>query len=198
MNTIEIICTVIGAVAIILGGVWFIFDKIFKVGKTAQRIDNIEGSVSEIKQSIGGFPCNNHHEDITKIKTILIEKYPKAFSIFSMKCSPRRLNELGEKLYAKIHGDDFINRNKSVLFEFIKQTNPLVALDVEQAANAACFSLTNTPAFNDLKDFVYNEPTWELEDGSKYDITVNDLCFVIGLKLRDRYLDEVGLSADQS
>lgn len=196
MNIVEIICTVIGAIAVILSGVWAIFNKIFNAGKTAQRINSIEENVSDIKQSIENFPCSSHYEDITKIKTILVEKYPKAFSIFSMKCSPRRLNELGEKLYAKIHGDDFINKNKSVLFEFIKQTNPLVALDVEQAANAACFSLTSTPAFNDLKDFVYNEPTWELGDGSKYDITLNDLCFVIGLKLRDRYLDEVGLGVN--
>lgn len=28
----------------------------------------------------------------------------------------------------------------------------------------------------------------------KYDITVNDLCFVIGLRLRDKYLEEVGIT----
>lgn len=71
--------------------------------------------------------------------------------------------------------------------------NPLVALDVEQAANNACLSLIKTPALNDIKDFVYNEPTWVLPDGTKYDITVNDVCFVIGLKLRDYYLSEVGI-----
>lgn len=190
MNTIEVICTVIGAIALILGGVWFIFDKIFKVGKTAQRIDNIEGSVSEIKQSIGNFPCSNHHEDITKIKTILVEKYPKAYSVFSMKCSPRQLNNLGKKLYDRIKGDEFINDNKTALFDFINQTNPLVALDVEQAALSACLSLVRTPAFNDLKDFVYNEPTWDLPDGGKYDITLNDICFILSLPLRDKYLEE--------
>lgn len=29
----------------------------------------------------------------------------------------------------------------------------------------------------------------------KYDITVSDLCFVIGLRLRDKYLDEVGVGS---
>lgn len=194
MTTIEIVCAVVAAVATVLGGVWFLFDKVFKIGKVAGRIDRMEENIQDIKDTIESFPCGRHHQDITKIKTILVEKYPKAYSVFSMKCSPRRLNDLGEKLYAKVQGDDFIEKNKTALFDFIKQTNPLVALDVEQAANAACHSLVRTTAFNELKDFVYNEPAWDLPDGNKYDITVNDLCFVIGLKLRDKYLDEIGLN----
>ena len=113
--------------------------------------------------------------------------------IFSMKQGPRVLNDWGEKLYAKIHGDEFIEKNKQALFDYIKETKPLVALDVEQAAGAACLSLTKTSAFNDIKDFVYNEPAWTLPDGSKYEISLNDVCFVLGLVLRDRYLQEVGV-----
>lgn len=194
MGTIEIICTVIGAVATILGGVWFIISKAFKTGQVAQRIDSIEEDISAIRESVEKLPCGSHHEDITKIKTIIIEKYPKSYNIFSIKCSPRRLNDLGEKLYEKIKGDEFIDENKSKLFDFIKKSNPLVELDVEQAANSACMSLVNTPSFNKLKNFVYNEPTWNLPDGSRYDITVNDLCFVIGLRLRDKYLEEKGIA----
>ena len=160
MNSIEIICTVIGAVGVVLGGVWFIIDKIFKFGRVSQRIDNIEVDVAGMKKTLDG-----HHEDITKIKTVLVEKYPKSTNVFSMKSSPRKLNDLGEKLYAKVNGDKFIADNKAALFDFIKNSKPLVALDVEQAANAACLSLVPTPAFNDLKDFVYNEPSWTLDDG---------------------------------
>lgn len=155
MNSIEIICTVIGAVGVVLGGVWFIIDKIFKFGRVSQRIDNIEVDVAGMKKALDG-----HHEDITKIKTVLVEKYPKSTNVFSMISSPRKLNDLGEKLYAKVNGDKFIADNKAALFDFIKNSKPLVALDVEQAANAACMSLVPTPAFNDLKDFVYNEPSW--------------------------------------
>ncbi len=193
MGTVGIFCTVICAVGTVLGGVWLIICKVFKTGKVAQRIDNMEEDIAAIRKSIENLPCGKHHEDITKIKTVLIEKHPKAYDVFSVKCSPRRLNELGEKLYGKVQGDEFIDKNKTALFDFIKQTRPLVALDVEQAANSACLSLVRTPAFNRLKDFVYNEPTWKLQDGSLYDITVNDLCFVIGLRLRDKYLDEIGL-----
>lgn len=190
MNVIEIICTVIGAVATILGGVWFILSKVFKMGQTSVRIDNIEKSVTELENMTEHLPCNAHHDDITKIKTVLVEKYPKSSSVFSMKSSPRKLNPTGEKLFAAINGEQFLKDNKERLFGYISDNSPLVALDVEQLSNAACLSLVSTPAFNSMKNYVYNEPTWTLPDGKQYDITINDICFVLGLRLRDMYLSE--------
>ena len=190
MNVIEIICTVIGAVATILGGVWFILSKVFKMGQTSVRIDNIEKSVTKLENMTEHLPCNAHHDDITKIKTVLVEKYPKSSSVFSMKSSPRKLNPTGEKLFAAINGEQFLKYNKERLFGYISDNSPLVALDVEQLSNAACLSLVSTPAFNSMKNYVYNEPTWTLPDGKQYDITINDICVVLGLRLRDMYLSE--------
>lgn len=190
MNVIEIICTVIGAVATILGGVWFILSKVFKMGQTSVRIDNIKKSVTKLENMTEHLPCNAHHDDITKIKTVLVEKYPKSSSVFSMKSSPRKLNPTGEKLFAAINGEQFLKDNKERLFGYISDNSPLVALDVEQLSNAACLSLVSTPAFNSMKNYVYNEPTWTLPDGKQYDITINDICFVLGLRLRDMYLSE--------
>lgn len=190
MNVIEIICTVIGAVATILGGVWFILSKVFKMGQTSGRIDNIEKAVTKLENVTEHLPCNVHHDDITKIKTVLVEKYPKSSSVFSMKSSPRKLNPTGEKLFAAINGEQFLKDNKERLFGYISDNSPLVALDVEQLSNAACLSLVSTPAFNSMKNYVYNEPTWTLPDGKQYDITINDICFVLGLRLRDMYLSE--------
>lgn len=190
MNVIEIICTVIGAVATILGGVWFILSKVFKMGQTSVRIDNIEKSVTKLENMTEHLACNAHHDDITKIKTVLVEKYPKSSSVFSMKSSPRKLNPTGEKLFAAINGEQFLKDNKERLFGYISDNSPLVALDVEQLSNAACLSLVSTPAFNSMKNYVYNEPTWTLPDGKQYDITINDICFVLGLRLRDMYLSE--------
>lgn len=147
MTTLETISTVIAAVAAILGGVWFILGKVFKMGVTAARIDNIEGSMTELKDSLKDFPCSSHHDDSTRIKALLLEKYPKSASVFSCKCSPRRLNETGEKLFRAVDGEKFINENKTALFKLISDSRPLVELDVEQAAVAACLALAGTPAF---------------------------------------------------
>lgn len=190
MNVIGVICTVIGAVATILGGVWFILSKVFRMGQTSGRIDNIEKAVTKLENVLDRLPCNVHHDDITKIKTVLVEKYPKSSSIFSMKSSPRKLNPTGEKLFAAINGEQFLKDNKERLFGYISDNSPLVALDVEQLSYAACLSLVSTPVFNSMKNYVYNEPTWTLPDGKHYDITINDVCFVLGLRLRDMYLSE--------
>ena len=186
-----------------IGSIVGILVLVFKTGKVAQKIDNMEKDIADIKKSVGKhwteitkikMSVREHGKRITKIEKSLFETPPK--TSLSAKCSPRRLNELGEKLYDRIQGDEFIEKNKTALFELIREENPLVALDVEQAAYFACLSLVKTPAFNKLKDFVYDEPSWELPDGSRYDATVDDICFVIGLRLRDRYLDEVGLPPD--
>lgn len=63
--------------------------------------------------------CNAHHDDITKIKTVMVEKYPKSSSVFSMKPSPRKLNPTGEKLFAAINGEQFLKDNKESLFGYI-------------------------------------------------------------------------------
>lgn len=98
----------------LLGGVWFILSKVFKMGQTSVRIDNIEKAVMKLESV-----CNAHHDDITKIKTVMVEKYPKSSSVFSMKSSPRKLNPTGEKLFAAINGEQFLKDNKESLFGYI-------------------------------------------------------------------------------
>ncbi|MDR1056634.1 MAG: hypothetical protein LBL90_12625 [Prevotellaceae bacterium] len=186
VDKIEAICALIGAVAVILGGVWFIIERAFKSGKNAHRLEEIEKNTSNL-------PCVLHGDDLLKIKTILIQKYPSSVNIFSMKASPRILNKLGIRLFNDIDGNSFLEENKDVLFKFITESNPLAELDVEQAANTACLSLISTPAFTRMKDFVYNSPSIEIEDGKKYDISLNDICFVLSIPLRDMYLNDVGL-----
>lgn len=190
MAVIEMVGVIVAIIATVLGGVWFILSKVFRMGQTLERIYNIEKATVELRDKVCSFPCSTHHDDITKIKTVLVEKYPKSSSVFSMKSSPRKLNETGEKLFAAIRGECFLKEHKEFLFDYISSHSPLVALDVEQLSNAACISMVSTPAFNSLKNYVYNEPTWILPNGNHYDITVNDICFVLGLRLRDMYLAE--------
>lgn len=45
--------------------------------------------------------------------------------------------------------------------------------------------------FNGLKRWVYNSPSWKISINGEerdYSITMNDICFVISIKLRDAYL----------
>jgi hypothetical protein len=187
MDKVEVLCALVGAVAVILGGVWFIIERAFKSGVNARKLEEIERNTSNL-------PCVLHGDDILKIKSILIQKYPSSAGIFSIKTSPRVLNELGARLFNDIDGAVFLEENKATLFRLITESNPLAELDVEQAANTACLSLTTTPMFKRMKDFVYNSPAIEIEDGKKYEISLNDICFVLSIPLRDMYLNEIGVN----
>ncbi|OAV67088.1 hypothetical protein Barb6XT_01639 [Bacteroidales bacterium Barb6XT] len=232
MNKIEIICTVISAIAVVWGGMWFILKLAFRFGRIAHRMDAIErkledsinrfenkighleknfdrleknfnrlenkigfleNKIGHLENTISRLPCASHSKDLVKIKSILIQKCPTAATILSLKASPRQLNELGLKLFNDIDGNGFLQENKDDLFKFITESKPLTKLDIEQTANDACLSLTTTPAFNKLKDYVYETSPLKTADGEKYDIALSDICFVLSLPLRDMYLQEKGL-----
>lgn len=153
-----------------------------KIDKLVSDVDKLRDDISDMKS------------DISAIKSVLIQKYPNAAIIFSMKKSPRRLNDYGEWLLNQIDGNEFILKNKEFLFGKIDSTKPKTALDVEMAANMACSAYTDNEIFNGLKNFVYNAPsiTIKNEQGEDrtYDIALGDVCFVLSLPLRDLYLEE--------
>lgn len=214
MDTIEIIGIAASTIAIVLGGVWFIVQHAMNSAVDKHRLDSVEQKTNalpcernhdDIRQGIAenkailkrmedsdakmnDLPCMNHHSDITAIKSILIQKYPNAANVFSMKASPRKLNSTGEKVYDDINGELFLLENKNKFFEYIDKNSPLKPLDVEQYAYASLLYYTGTDIFNNIKDYVYNAKSIIKEDGERYDIALNDVCYVLSIPLRDMYL----------
>jgi hypothetical protein len=113
--------------------------------------------------------------------------------LFSVKNSPRQLNEIGNKVFADMKGEDFLNQNKEYLFAQIDGYNPKTALDVENAAHAVCITSVDNEIFNGLKNFVYNSSSYKITDreGNErlYDLAMSDICFILSLPLRDMYLE---------
>lgn len=201
MDKIELIGTFITSIAAILGGVWFIINRAFKAGEK-------NGKIMEIDKRTCNAKCELHDNDISllkqdlkeiktdiiAIKSLLVMKHKNAADIFSVKNSPRKLNENGERLFSDIEGDKFLLSNKAFFFSKIDELSPKTALDVENAANFVCTSNIDNEIFNGLKNFVYNSPTYTLKDAEGkerlYDISMSDICFVLSLPLRDMYLSE--------
>lgn len=118
-------------------------------------------------------------------------KDSKASFIFSQKASPRKLNAYGNRLFEECNGQKFLDRNKEELLESISAKNPNTALDVENLAVQVLISRLDSDIFNELKQWVYNSPTWKIEiqgQPQDYTVTMNDICFVLSLPLRDMYL----------
>lgn len=62
-------------------------------------------------------------------------------------------------------------------------------MDVQNTSMTALLYYTTTDAFNFIKDMVYDMPEIDTDEG-KYEVTLNDICFVMSLPLRDMYLTE--------
>ena len=185
-SVIVIIIAVIGLVFL----VWWcssLYHKIRRIeqlpcGEHGGRMSELEKTMTDIR------------EDLALIKSVIVQKYPTSANVFSVKKSPRKLNDKGEWLFEQVKGKDFLEKNKDFLFGKMDEVHPTTALDVENAAHIACSGSTAEPMFSEIKSFVYNAPSIEIHDqdtGSrKYDITLGDDCFVISLPLRDMYLSE--------
>ena len=195
----ELIGIAVGIVATILGGVWFIFSKIFGMGRFSRRIEELENRTCnaacdlhdrDIEVIKGELKSVN--ENLIKVTSLLLLKHKEAGNLFSVKNSPRQLNDMGKQVLADIKGMDFLQTNQDFLFVGIDGYQPKTALDVENAAHAVCAVSTNNEMFNAIKNFVYNSPSYKLKDAEGrerlYDLAMSDVCFILSLPLRDMYL----------
>lgn len=196
----ELISATVAIIVAVLSGVWFICGKIFRLGRITQRFEDVDTrtrnancdshskNIKEIKNLI-----SSHDNDIKTIKEFLLITNKKASVLFSVKNSPRQLNEIGNKVFAEMKGEDFLNQNKEYLFAQIDGYNPKTALDVENAAHAVCITSVDNEIFNGLKNFVYNSSSYKITDreGNErlYDLAMSDICFILSLPLRDMYLE---------
>lgn len=185
-------------IILIVGFTCFIISRKFTKwdDRHARKHEDLEKGFSDLSDNITHTLSRLEaiEKDLIILKSVLAMKYKNFKETFSLKFSPRRLNENGEKLFSDIKGAEFLEKNKDFLFSQIDALKPKTALDVENAANIACLSNTDNDIFNGLKNFVYNSPTYMLEDAENvkrpYDLDMNDICFVLSLPLRDMYLAE--------
>lgn len=147
-----------------------------------KKLDEKLNTLDEIKESI------------TAIQSLLLNKYPKvAGPLFSQKYSPRRLNEKGKEIFNSFSGEKFLNENAILFFDKIEAKKPKTALDVEQDALEVLYGALDSDIFNEIKLKVYNSKSIIVEKDGKneeYSLTMNDICFIFSLELRDMYLKE--------
>lgn len=191
-----VVAIVLVAVTIVICK-WY-FGRFVPTEKKAAEADAKLGKVDELGKTVDALPCSKHDESfakimeaITEIKTFLIVKNPKTATLFALKHSPLSLNEEGKKLFEDIKGEEFLSANKETLIACIDGKTPKTALDVEESALEVLYEHLDDDMFIGMKQWVYNSPSRKLMiDGTErdYTVTMNDVCFVLSLPLRDMYL----------
>lgn len=186
-ETLEIIGLIVAIVAPIVSAIVTLVIISYKKGKRDEKFESL--------------PCVSHttkleeiQETLYTIKGIIIGITPERLEFFSFKNSPRKLNQYGLKIFEDFGGNSFIDKNKSFLFEQINLKSPKTEFDVENISSEILLENVDKDIFIGIKKILYNYPEIELtgKDGKieKMSITITDLCFIIGIVLRDVYLKE--------
>lgn len=150
--------------------------------KTDTHFTKIDDSITSLQDDITSIK-----KDLADVQLFITSRYPSALNTFASKNSPLTLNEVGKRLYEECGGKAFIEANQVLLLGKIDEKKPKTALDVETYSKEVLVSLTNEDIFNTIKLWVYNSPSWTVED-KNYTISLGDVCFVLSLPLRDKYL----------
>ena len=115
MNIIELIGIIVGSIATILGGVWFMLYKAFNLGKVSHRMEEIEKKTSNAD-------CKTHKESIEKIKEHNL---------------PQRVEQIEKKT---LHADCEVNNN--IIKEIKEERLPQRVEQIEKKTlHADCISI---------------------------------------------------------
>lgn len=158
-----------------------------RLSSHTDKISNIEAFLSKIDGKL---------EILLKVistslqpkETILSNESPS----LSKKNSPRVLNNNGIIVSKEFECESFFKNNKDWLIEELSKFSPKTPLDVETYGTIALRIASSDSRFNDIKNKIYNSAALELsaENGTtkKYEITLEDILFILSLYLRDEYL----------
>lgn len=191
MTTFEIIVTCISVLAT-LG----IFSALYAIGR---KIGNLESDEKNNKETLERLPCDRHDEtirelcyDLIGIKTFIGKKSKKKEFVWGRKHSPTELNENGEMLFKEIKGGEFLSLNRDFLIAKLSDKRPKTALDVENSAYTVLLENSGNDFFNGIKDWIYNRPAMKItydNEPKDYIVTLDDVCYVFSLPLRNMYLE---------
>nr|DAT45186.1 MAG TPA: hypothetical protein [Caudoviricetes sp.] len=150
-----------------------------------QKLDVMSREISSLRSDVDGLK-----QDTTSIKALLMANFKEFGVVLAGKHSPRALNEMGQKIFEDMHGKEFLEKNKALLFAYVDKDKPKTAYDVEGLCYLACLMNVNNDAFIEIKSFLYNYPTITMPDGKPHEVTMDEACSVLSLPLRDMYLEE--------
>lgn len=205
MDIIEVICTVIGAVGVILSGVWFIVTRATKQGIGEYRLSDVENKLSSL-------PCADHDASLSihtrnleglsgvleENKNMLIELSKWAMKLdvdmidrLAKKSSPLKMTEAGLYLFSKSGAEKALSNISDRLIALMDESELRTGYDIEQKALEVLLRATGDKAFDDVKDFIYNSPdTITIEEtGESVRFNLYAIVKLMSIKLRDMYIE---------
>jgi hypothetical protein len=143
----------------------------------------------EMRTKSDNLPCDRHDLRLTNLTGTVNSLEGKILMLLMQKGSPYRLTKAGLELLKISGGDILVDKNIDFFINAINEEKPRTAFDAEMfAKNAVKFNLSHE-IFDELKNFVYCSPAKLTLDGQDIEVDIYGICAVMGIYLRDRYLE---------
>jgi len=151
----------------------------YKQGQADEKISSIETTVTDTSHKVDGLG-----RKLTSIISYLGTRDSKAMAVINSG-SPMELTDLGQDLLNASGGKEFVESHLDGLLQLIEKDSPKTGLDVENAAKGIIVDVSDNSDFRQIKNFIYNNPSYK-----DIDVSLATLATVIGIFLRDFYLEK--------
>lgn len=126
---------------------------------------------------------------LSKVTTYLSTKFDAHNQLFQVN-SPKELTSLGVDILDKIGGKKYIDNNISSLIATMEKQDFKSGLDVENYSTILLFEKTNEDGFTPIKNYIFQNPEYKLEDGSKMSLDINVVMSIMSIYLRNKYFEK--------
>jgi len=99
--------------------------------------------------------------------------------------SPLKLTPVGDKILVESGGKIFVDDNFPLFEGKISDKAPTTKFDVQLLSVQIILSEINNPGLSPVKNFLYNNPSFE-----GFNLNLNLITYVLGIYLRDKYLEK--------
>lgn len=151
-----------------------------KITKFWLKTTSLHTDVPEMKSTLTKISTG-----LTLLNQVLLEGTVIKQSCYSNANSPRKINELGEKMLLASGARVIAEALMPELLQTLIEKNPTTALDVERESFRSILVKMNDERFSPIKNFAYENPVYQ---GNPLGYT--DILFTMSLLVRDAYLEQ--------
>lgn len=176
------------------------------------KVSKYHTSVEDYKKKVDKLPCESHgsslrslseikdvvsstNDIVTELSKWVMHTDNSMIDILAPKHSPRTMTPLGRKLFEISGAESTVDTNKDFFLNEIEKTIPKTAFDVEDNALEVLLKNLSNDIFQDIKNYIYNEPEIislkaDNNDSARINLSLSIILRLMAIELRDLYLQK--------
>lgn len=171
--------------AIVIAGVVYVLNKVYKLGELKATWEMMRDSISSIQNDIKEIKARQDRDstDLTIIKTHLVAQLGLKAELFGSS-SPLTLKKKGQELLHKTSYETYLKKHTDVIFHDILQYRPENLAEFDEASFALLDSKRESSEFKKYEQIAF-------DNGVSYDVLLKVLAIYTREQLKSRFLEEM-------